>query len=221
MREWDGALGVDSAAAAVYEAWLVHMCERTFRDKLGPALYEEYVTNGRPTFALHELIGSPSSTWFADLARGDVGDRDAIASHALEDAMRDLEKRLGPTTTSWRWGDLHTVSFEHPLSAAKPLDRLFTIGPLRRPGDGYSPNNGAYSLLRPFALRSHASERQIVDLADVDASLSIIPTGQSGQPFSGHWRDQVELWARGDYKPMALSRERIGPLEGKLILRAR
>lgn len=221
VREWDGALGVDSAAAAVYEAWLVHMCERTFRDKLGPALYEEYVTNGRPTFALHELIGSPSSTWFADLTRGELGDRDAIASYALEDAMRDLQKRLGPTATSWRWGDLHTVSFEHPLSAAKPLDRLFTIGPLGRPGDGYSPNNGAYSLLRPFALRSHASERQIVDLADVDASLSIIPTGQSGQPLSGHWRDQVELWARGDYKPMALSRERIGELEGKLIFRAR
>jgi penicillin amidase len=221
VREWDGALGVDSAAAAVYEAWLVHMCERTFRDKLGPSLYEQYLTDGRPTFALYDLIGSPSSTWFADLARGDVGDRDAIASYALEDAMRDLQKRLGPTTTSWRWGDLHTVSFEHPLSAAKPLDRIFTTGPLRRPGDGYSPNNGAYSLLRPFALRSHASERQIVDLADVDASLSIIPTGQSGQPLSGHYRDQTELWARGDYKPMALSRERIGPLEGKLILRGR
>ncbi|HEV8670628.1 MAG TPA: penicillin acylase family protein, partial [Candidatus Limnocylindria bacterium] len=183
VREWNGILGVDSAAAAVYEAWLVRMCERTFRDKLGPTLYEQYLTDGRPTFALYDLIGSPSSTWFAALATGDAGDRDAIASQALEDAVRDLSKRLGPTATSWRWGDLHTVSFEHPLSAAKPLDLILTIGPVRRPGDGYSPNNGAYSLLRPFALRSHASERQIVDLADVDASLSIIPTGQSGQPY--------------------------------------
>ncbi len=221
VREWDGVLGVDSAAAAVYEAWLVHMCERTFRDKLGPALYEQYLTDGRPTFALYDLIGSPSSTWFSDLANGESGDRDAIASQALEDAVRDLAKRLGPTPTSWRWGDLHTVSFEHPLSAAKPLDLLLTIGPVRRPGDGYSPNNGAYSLLRPFALRSHSSERQIVDLADVDASLSIIPTGQSGQPYSGHWGDQTKRWANGEYKTMALSRERIGPLEGKLILRAR
>jgi penicillin amidase len=135
--------------------------------------------------------------------------------------VRDLERRLGSNPSSWRWGDLHTVSFEHPLSAAKPLDRLFTIGPLPRPGDGYSPNNAAYSLLRPFALRSHASERQIVDLADIDASISVLPTGQSGHPFSGHWQDQTDLWARGEYKPMALSRERIGELEGKLILRAR
>jgi penicillin amidase len=197
------------------------MCERTFRDKLGPTLYEQYLTDGRPTFALYDLIGTPSSTWFADLFSGEGGDRDAIASHALEDAMRDLTARLGGTPASWRWGDLHKISFEHPLSAAKPLDLLLTIGPVRRAGDGYSPNNGAYSLMRPFALRSHASERQIVDLADVDASISIIPTGQSGQPFSQHWGDQTKMWANGEYKPMALSRERIGKIEGKLVLRAR
>jgi len=221
VRDWDGVLGVDSAAAAIYEAWLVRMCERTFRDKLGQSLYEQYLTDGRPTFALYELIGSPSSTWFTDLASGEAADRDAIAAVALEDAVRDLSKRLGPTSASWRWGDLHTVAFEHPLSAAKPLDLLLTIGPVRRAGDGYSPNNGAYSLLRPFAVRSHASERQIVDLADVDASLSIIPTGQSGQPYSPHWGDQTQLWASGGYKAMALSRERIGKIEGKLVLRAR
>ena len=199
----------------------MHVCERTFRDKLGPALYEQYLADGRPTFALYQLIGSPSSTWFADLATGAPGDRDRVAALALEDAVRDLAKRLGPDPASWRWGDLHVVSFEHPLSAAKPLDRILTIGPVRRPGDGYSPNNAAYSLLRPFALRSHASERQIVDLADVDASLSIIPTGQSGQPFLSHWGDQTAMWANGEYKPMVLSRERIGPLAGKLIFRAR
>ena len=221
VRNWDGGLGLDSAAAAIYESWLVRMCERTFRDKLGQSLYEQYLTDGRPTFALYELIGSPSSTWFADLASGEAGDRDSIASQALEDAVRDLAKRFGPATASWRWGDLHTVSFEHPLSAAKPLDLILTIGPVRRAGDGYSPNNGAYSLLKPFAVRTHPSERQIVDLADVDASLSIIPTGQSGQPYSPHWGDQTQLWASGQYKPMALSRDKIGKLEGKLVLRAR
>ena len=221
VRNWDGGLGLDSAAAAIYESWLVRMCERTFRDKLGQSLYEQYLTDGRPTFALYELMGSPSSTWFADLASGEAGDRDSIASQALEDAVRDLAKRFGPATASWRWGDLHTVSFEHPLSAAKPLDLILTIGPVRRAGDGYSPNNGAYSLLKPFAVRTHPSERQIVDLADVDASLSIIPTGQSGQPYSPHWGDQTQLWASGQYKPMALSRDKIGKLEGKLVLRAR
>jgi len=221
VRDWDGVLRLDSAGAAVYEAWLARMCERTFRDKLGPPLYEDYLTNGRPTFALYALVARRESPWFVDLSDAESGGRDAIASRALDDAARDLAARFGPLTERWRWGDMHTISFEHPLSAAKPLDLLLTIGPVRRPGDGYSPNSGAYSLLSPFKLRLHASERQIVDLSDIDASISIIPTGQSGQPFSKHWGDQTTLWAEGDYKPMPLSRGRLGALEGRLILRPR
>jgi penicillin amidase len=113
------------------------------------------------------------------------------------------------------------VAFEHPLSAARPLDLFLTIGPVKRAGDGYSPNNGAYSLTEPFAVRSHASERQIVDLGDLDASVSILPTGPSGQPFSRHWGDQTPLWASGRTKPMPLSRDALGRLEGRHVLRPR
>lgn len=218
---WDGGLGIDSAGAAIYEAWLVRFARLAFVDKLGDALFDDYATHGRPVFALHELVARTESPWFTVLADPAITGRDLVAGAALDAAAADLVARLGPEIAKWRWGDLHTISFEHPLSAAKPLDRLFTIGPVRRAGDGYSPNNGAYSLTKPFGLRSHASERQIVDLGDVDASVSIIPVGQSGQPFSRHWGDQTRLWADGSTKPMALTRERIGQLEGRLILRPR
>ena len=46
VRRWDGTLSVDSAAAAIYEAWLVHACDRTFHDKLGDAVYADYLANG-------------------------------------------------------------------------------------------------------------------------------------------------------------------------------
>ncbi len=221
VREWDGSLTVDSTGAAVYEAWLGQMSRLVFADKLGPTLFDDYSTNGRPTFALYQLLGSTSSPWFVELGDPAVTGRDALSGAALDGAAKDLVTRLGSDVTKWRWGDLHTISFEHPLSAVKPLDLFFTIGPVKRAGDGYSPNNGAYSLTRPFALRSHPSERQIVDLGDVDASVSIIPTGQSGQPFARHWGDQTGLWASGQTKPMALSKDRIGELEGRLTLRAR
>ncbi len=220
-RAWDGALGVDSAGAAVYEAWLVRFVERTFAAKLGPALYERYLTDGRPISALYALAETAASQWFVELGDPSVAGRDAIAGEALDDAAKDLIALLGGDMSRWRWGDLHTVTFDHPLGAVKPLDLILNIGPIRRAGDGYSPNNGAYPLTKPFAQRTQASERQIVDLGDVDASVSIIPTGESGMPFSKYWGDQTRLWADGRYKPMALSRERIGPLDGRLVLRAR
>src|SRR5207244_6212928 len=60
VRKWDGTLSVDSVAAAVYEAWLVHMADRTFHDKLGDAVYLDYLANGRPTFALYKLVSRPT-----------------------------------------------------------------------------------------------------------------------------------------------------------------
>ncbi len=220
VREWDGSLSIESTGAAIHEAWLGQMSRTVFADKLGAALYDDYAAYGRMTFALYQLLASTTSPWFVSLGDQSLSGRDALAGVALDAAAKDLTKRLGSDVAKWRWGDLHTIAFEHPLSAVKPLDLLLTIGPVKRAGDGDSPNNGAYSMAKPFALTRHASERQIVDLGDLDASVSILPTGQSGQPFSKHWGDQTPLWASGQTKPMSLSRESLS-LEGRLIFRPR
>ena len=198
VRKWDGTLSVDSAAAAVYEAWLVHMTERTFHDKLGDAVYLDYLTNGRPTSALYKLLARPSDPWFSSLGDAAIRGRDDVSALALDDAVADLRDRLGADPAKWRWGALHTVTFAHPLSIGLPgpVRALFDIGPYERAGDGYSVNNGAYSLATPFALRSHPSERMIVDLGDLDRSRAVLPTGESGQPLSRHWGDQTPLWLR-------------------------
>ncbi|HYK98680.1 MAG TPA: penicillin acylase family protein, partial [Candidatus Acidoferrales bacterium] len=199
----------------------VQMARLTFADKLGDSLYDDYLGSGRVIVALYQLMPNKGSQWFTELGDTAVTGRDAVAGAAVDAAAKDLVKLLGSDMTKWRWGDIHAISFDHPLAAVKPLDLIFRIGPVRRAGDGYSPNNGAYAVKKPFALTTQPSERQIVDLGDIDASLSIIPVGQSGQPYSRHWGDQTQLWASGQYKSMALTRERIGQLEGKLVLRPR
>jgi penicillin amidase len=45
----------------------------------------------------------------------------------------------------------------------------------------------------------------IIDLADWENSLWVLTTGQSGQPFSPHYSDQVSDWDKGIYHPMAFS----------------
>ena len=220
VREWSGNLAADLAAPAIYEAWLVHMCERVFKDKLGDPLYREYVASARVTFALYQLLARPNDPWFADIGDAGTHGRDAIAGRALEDAVKDLSGRLGSDPTAWRWGDIHTITFPHPL-AIGPLALLLNIGPFNRPGDGYSVNNEAYALIDPFKVTTHPSERMIVDLSDLDASLSVTPEGESGQPGSKFWGDQTKLWAAGDYKPMRFSADRLGRLEGTLVFRPR
>jgi len=218
VRAWDGALIAGSAAAAVYETFLVKLIERTFKDKLGETLYADYLAQGRPSLAIYELVSRPADPWFAELGSAVQG-RDAIAGQALDDAVRELEARQGGDPSKWRWGAMHRVKFEHPLGSAIPFG-LLNIGPFERPGDDDTVNDAPFHLTTPYDLRSHASLRTVVDLADVDSSWSVLPTGQSGQPAAKHWGDQTPLWLRGDLKPMPLSRSRIDA-EGTLVLRAR
>ncbi|HEV2011019.1 MAG TPA: penicillin acylase family protein [Candidatus Limnocylindria bacterium] len=222
VRRWDGTLSVDSGAAAIYESWIVHMTDRTFHDKLGDTVYLDYLANARPTFALYKMLPRPSDPWFVALGDPAVRGRDALSALALDDVVTDLRARLGPDPAKWRWGALHTVTFAHPLSVGLPaLARaLFDIGPYERAGDGYSVNSGDYSLTTPYTLRSHASERMLVDLGDLDNSRAVLPTGQSGQPRSRHWGDQTPLWLRGELHPMWFSRARITDPD-VLVLRPR
>ena len=220
VRDWDGTLSAQSGGAAVTEAWLMRMLARTFGDKLGDRLYADYLGHGRAVFALHELLARPDDPWFSDAGDPTVRGRDGLSTVALEDATRELVARLGTDTTKWSWGDLHTITFEHPL-AIGPLALLLNIGPLPRAGDGFSVNNGAYDPAKPYKQTTNASERMIADLSDLDQSLSVTPEGESGQPGSKFWGDQAPLWNAGDYKPMRFSRDRIGHIDGTLVFRPR
>ena len=220
VRDWDGALAAQSGGAAVTEAWLVHMLARTFQDKLGDKLYGDYLGHGRAVFALHELLAHPDDPWFSDAGDPSVRGRDGLSTVALEDATRELVARFGTDPAKWQWGDLHTITFAHPL-AIGPLALLLNIGPLPRAGDGFSVNNGAYDPAKPYAQTTNASERMIADLSDLDRSLSVTPEGESGQPGSRYWGDQTPLWNTGEYKPMRFSKDRLGRIDGTLVFRPR
>lgn len=220
VRDWDGSLSQQSGAAAVVETWLTWMLARTFQEKVGDKLYADYLGHGRAVFALYQLLAHLDDPWFSVAGDPAVHGRDAVSTLALEDATRELVARSGNDPAKWRWGDLHTITFEHPL-AIGPLGLLLNIGPSPRAGDGFSVNNGAYDPAKPYKQTTNASERMIADLSDLDNSLSITPVGESGQPASRYWGDQAPLWNAGDYKPMRFSKDRLGHLDGMLVFRPR
>ena len=78
----------------------------------------------------------------------------------------------------------------------------------------------AFSPMNPWAAGlTIVSYRQIVDLGDLNNSLSIHPTGQSGQPASRHFADFIGRWRRVEYHPMLFERGAIlAEAEGILTL---
>jgi len=55
---------------------------------------------------------------------------------------------------------------------------------------------------KPYYNRHGAAFRAIYDFSDLDKSIFIQSTGQSGNFLSGHYSDFSEKWARQEFLPM-------------------
>jgi penicillin amidase len=211
LADWDGDLGADSAAACVYEAWCHHVAELVLRPALGDALFTHAYGRASSIGAwraavLPTLLSRPTARWFG--ADG-LQARDDLLRRALDAALGELEERLGPDPSAWRWGDLHHVVFAGPLAAFPGLGEIFTAGVVGRGGDDDTLDQGAFEPERRYDAVVIASWRQIQDLSDPDASTGTHTTGQSGHPGSPAWRDLIPLWSTGERHPLPLSREAV------------
>jgi penicillin amidase len=213
LHGWDAVLDAGSAAAALYEVVLHRWLANAFRPRLGDDLFSSWVDQSSSALlAGLRLLEAPDAYWLAPAAGRD-GDgaalRDDVLRRCVREALAELRKRLGNDAGQWRWGRLHTIYFIHGAARTPELGRLFNVGPIEMPGDGFTVNNTAQNFRFSHRQIATASYRQIVDLADPDASLSMHTIGQSGQPESPHYADFAPLWARGEYHPMPFTRAAI------------
>src|SRR5574341_2394214 len=205
LRQWNGVLDSCSVAAALYEVILHRWLANAFRPRLGE-LFAHYIDqSSQVLLAALRLVEQPDAFWLATAA-GAAEDnaaalRNTVLRRCVREAVAELRQRFGDDSQAWRWGRLHTVYFAHGAARTPELRRLLNVGPFEMPGDGFTPNNTGQNFRFSYRQVAVASYRQVVDLGNPDASLSIHTIGQKGQPESPHYADYAPLWARGEYHP--------------------
>ena len=132
--------------------------------------------------------------------------RNQLMLHSLTAALEETRQRLGPDRASWQWGKLSTILFEHPLAglADEDLKSKMNVGPAPKAGDGSVVGMAAYRT-QDFRTENGASFRMVLDVGRWDDSLAVNTPGQSGDPWSPHYRDLFPLWAGGDYFPLVFT----------------
>ncbi|HLZ24643.1 MAG TPA: penicillin acylase family protein [Ktedonobacterales bacterium] len=216
LQGWNDEMSTSSAAAAVYEVTVGMLIRETLEPLLGKSLYgiyrDNYSSSGLYTVLLN-LLAVPTPPFFG-MSFTDLGTtpkRDAAIAHALTDAMSQLRAQLGPDTSTWRWGALHQAHFNHPLASVRPLDRVFGTTPVATSGDTVTVSvggDGGFTSDPPsYDQHTVSSMREIIDLSNLDNSLWITTTGESGEPFSAHYSDLIPLWAAHQYQRMDYSPE--------------
>lgn len=202
---WDHVMDKDSAAAALFAAWMKKL----------PAKYAASVGQPSEQALIESNLQTP--TLIAGLRNAPESGRSLILLESLAGAYQEVRGLLGDDDSAWRWGDLHRIEFRHPLANTDARRKALNRGPVERGGDGMTPNaTGGPG----YSQASGASYRHVLDLADWDRSVFTSTPGQSGQPGSPHYDDLLPMWAEGEYAPLVFSREAVeAAAESRLILK--
>jgi penicillin G amidase len=199
LRAWDNDETTASTAAAIYQVWV--------SGHLGKAV----VASAIPS-AARAVVGSGSVdgvvTWLESPQA--AATREALLLASLSETLGDLRTRLGPDMATWTWGRLHHADFTPAIAvlADRQLAQQMGTGALEIPGSAQSPRAATYRA-GDFNQTAGASVRLVMDVGAWDNSVAVNTPGQSGDPFSTHYRDLFPLWATGSYVPLDFSRAAI------------
>ena len=219
---WNGEYTLESIASTVYHRWMFRLLKNTFSDELGDQGFEDFLSTHMFKRTIAPLIHKEYSIWWDDIATGAVKEtKQDIIQLALKEAVASLDRDFGKDESKWTWNRVHTIEHEHPIGKVEALRSFFNVGPFPIEGSREVINNLGfnYSSDGLNKVTGGPSTRRIIDFSDIENSMSILPTGQSGNPFSKHYDDQAEMFVNGEFRKMMINKsEIIEKAESKLVL---
>lgn len=197
LKGWDYAMDGSLIAPTLFEFIRIELARHIMSDELGE-LYGS--PHGRQhDFYIYRMINEGPDAWVDNKTTVEVETMDDIIALSIASAVDTLTARYGEFGESWQWGNIHTLTLEHPMGGVKILDRLLGLNS-KTYGVG-----GSYHTVEPYAFRENfgayhgASERHIFNTADWDQSLTVIPTGTSGIPGSPFYLSQTETYVNNGF----------------------
>jgi penicillin amidase len=202
LKSWNFMTSADSTAAAVFEVWMTKHLGRAAVAKATPEAARALIAVP-DIAAVIDLLENPDASLGAD----PHAVRDTVLLASLGAAVNELGQIFGPDPSNWAWGKLQHAQFMHALAplADEATRAQLTVGRLGMGGSAFSPRAAVYQL-SDFGVISGASFRMVIDVGNWDQSVFINTPGQSGDPYSPHYRDLAPLWAGGEYVPLVYSR---------------
>jgi penicillin amidase len=219
LKNWDDQARVDSAAATVFEAFWRHMLQDTFNNKLP----ERYWPDGGSRWDEVMRTLTANSPWWDDPTTTDVVEtRTDILKKSFSEAVKEVSGQLGGDPAKWTWGALHGATFRNQTlgeSGVGPIEALFNRGPFPTGGGEAIVDATGWSIIDGYEVNWLPSMRLIVDLSNLNNSVTVHTTGQSGHAYNKHYADMAPLWASIQYYPMWWDEEAVKKnVEGHLSL---
>lgn len=224
LKKWDGNFVKSSTGSTIFTKFIYMFLKNTYEDEIGTTVFASFIHTRPISRGISEQLKRGESVWWDNIKTKDIKEnKSQILSQSFSETVATLENQLGNEVSSWTWNRVHTVTHKHPLGSVKVLDFLFklNVGPFEINGSNRVINKLGFDISNNPVndVVSGPSTRRIVDFSDIENSMSILPTGNSGNPFSKHYRDQAEMYANGEFRKMKMNKEEILSVSTKLIFK--
>jgi penicillin amidase len=222
LRKWDRRSNKDSTGALIYEAFWRQLGQNIFKDELGDELSADALDRGTAErTAVTNALKDPSAHWWDDVSTASVKEtREQIIVKSLKDTAAFLKSKFGDDASKWKWANAHTVTFRNSTlgnSGISLIDSIFNRGPFAANGASAAVNNVGSNA--DFSSTSGPSLRMIVDMSNLNNSVIIHTTGQSGHTYHPHYDDMIQKWLDIQYNPFYFARADVERnSEGTLVL---
>jgi penicillin amidase len=185
---------MDKDLAAPFLISLVYRHVRSaVAESAAPGQGERY-ENVMGTALIEKLLRERPDGWFHDY--------DATLLRALIDGVEEAKRIQGNNVARWKYGSYLRIEIDHPVLHAA-LQRIPGIGKYFDIfGIGPTPMSGSATTVKQTTRALAPSMRMDADLGDWDRSLLNVQIGQSGQPFSSHYKDEWNSYYQGTSYPM-------------------
>jgi penicillin amidase len=221
LKAWNGEMKKEDIAPSIYFNLLAQTTYRAMIDELGWPAYQAFNNTSIARNTWEILVSSEQSPWWDDVKTTDKKEtRTDIVVRAAEKSLALLQQHGGPDMQGWRWEKYHLLKHPHALGAVEFLDKYFSVGPFGVPGGSEVINNMHFDLDTTGVFQSDGGPalRKVTDFADVENGTTVSPSGQSGNFLSPHYKDQAQMYVKGEVRKMMMNREEILTKSTKLLL---
>ena len=220
LQLWDGSNNLDAIAPTIYNKFVYTYLKNTFQDEMGEKLYHQFEETHMIKRVIADQMFTSDIIWWDDInTKEKIETKSEVLAKSISETVSELEKQLGEDMNHWTWDKVHILEHKHPLGTVEALRSTFNVGPFSVNGASEVINNLAYKRDKTgvYNVKSGPSTRRIIDFNDIENSLSILPTGQSGIQFSEHYSDQAEMFNSGNFRKMKMDKEEIIKVSTKVI----
>ncbi|WKD85825.1 Acyl-homoserine lactone acylase QuiP [Polaribacter huanghezhanensis] len=223
LKKWNGFYGKKEIAPTIYNRFIYEVLVATYQDEMGKS-FKQFINTPYQDKAFVEQIAREESVWWDNIKTVNKKEtRTDIITSSYKKAIAFLGNQLGENVQDWTWDRVISVEYPHALGKVAALRSYFNVGPFKTRGGNEVINNQIFNLdsTGVYKITAGPSTRRIVDFSDVENSLGILPTGQSGNVFSDHYKDQAQKYVDGEFVKMKLNQKEIEASENVLIFKVK